>query len=226
MISVNMQCPICASDLKGVIEDLAVQEVIPENISLFVHEKFHKYFDVEDIKAHCDFHFNVEDRRKLKIALTREKIRQSDELYEEGQQRMINTVQTMNHLLDQVLTRYKLLLTEQEADPRRIKERDLVGYIQQIRETTKLLHELNREVKNEDYIPRKVFQEESARLLQFVADVLSRFDRKIPGHNLKDEFLAIAMKEYKSQLPFAPSQAYISVQPKPSEEIDIDLDNI
>lgn len=221
-----MACSICTSELKEFIEDLSVQEVSPDKISEFVDTKFKKFYSPSDIEYHCVAHFNSEAERKLRIAIVREKMRQSDEGYELGQQKMMNTIQTMNYLLENVVNRYKYLLVEQEGNPYAIKERDLVSYIQQIRETTKLLHELNKEIKNEDYIPKKVFQEESARLLQFVADILSRFDRKVPGYNLKDEFIMLAMKEYRSQLNFAPQQAYIETSTEEISVNDLDIDDL
>lgn len=191
-ITTNPNCKVCTSQHRGFVEDLLLQEVNVEKISQFLREEYSTLISAEEISDHGYMHFNSAEQKKIRVALKREKMRQTDEDFEVGIQKTINTVHVLNHLLEKSLDRYKYLIELEENNPEAVKERDLIAYLQQLRETTKAVHELNKDIRNEDYIPIRVFQEESAKLLQFVAETLNDLDRRIPGYSLRDEFLIAA----------------------------------
>lgn len=188
--------PIAKSPLKSFIEDLAVAEVPFQQIETFIR-KHGGNFTADQIEDYIAHDFNLEDAKAYQLALKKQKIRESDENFANGQVALQNSVNIINHLLEQTTNRWKLLLEQKESGPSSIREKDILGYITQIRETAKVVHELNSQLKDDNFIPIHVFYEEIEKFIGLVINFLIERERDIPGLDLKNQFLLLIKDKYK-----------------------------
>lgn len=191
-----MSSPIASSPLKEFIEDLAVAEVPFNEIEKFVLKHGGK-FTADQIEDYCVNYFNPDEAKAYRIARHKLKIRETDNNYENGQVALQNSVNIINHLLEQTTNRWKLLLEQKDGGSSGLREKDILGYISQIRETAKTVHELNSQLKDDNFIPVHTFYEEIEKFIGMVVNFLIEADREAPGYGFKDRFAILVKNKYK-----------------------------
>ena len=186
---------ITNSHARGLIEDLLISEVPFSEISKFA-EKHGETITAEEIEEYARLKFSPEDSKAYRVAVRKEKIRQTDQDYEKGHVALQNSVNIINHLLEQITNRWKLLMEDKQAE--QVKEKDILGYVTQIRETVKLVNELNSSLKDDNYIPIHVFYEEVEKFIGITINFLNETERDNPGLEIKNKFLVKIKDKFKN----------------------------
>lgn len=188
--------PLVTHPLREFIEDL-IEASIP-----FV--EIEKYalaqgasITAAQIEDYASNQFQPDDDKAYRVALKKQKIRETDKSYESGHVALQNSINIINFLLEQIMNRWRLLMEESSSKKGGVQEKDLLSYTKEIRETAKLVHELNTEIKDDNYIPIDVFYQEVEKFIGVMIGYLNKIEKTNPGLSIKDGFLVLVKEKFK-----------------------------
>lgn len=197
-----VQCKVCNSKFRGLIEELHRQGMNPQKIYDYLQslsdpmEKMEvKKEDIKpsSIRRHLDKHYNSTDDTKIKVAETKKKIDSSREKYQQGIQITVDKVNAIAHLIETAMIR----IEEVENLPGdKSKHQFTIQYMNTIKGLIESLAKLTGELKQEGTIDINFFSGEITRFADIVLSTIRQIDKDMNLHNQLEYGFA---NEFKKQ---------------------------
>lgn len=196
------QCKVCNSKFRNIIESLHNQGMSPQKIfdylrsltdpnEIEIVEK--ENINPSSIRRHMDRHFDVNDGAKIKVAETKNRIKQSRETYKQGVQIVVNKVNTISHLIDTAMIKLEEV---DEFNNLQKQHQYTIQYMNTIKGLIESLAKLTGDLKQEGTIDITFFSDEITRFAEIVLSTIREMDKTL---NLQGMLEQSFSNEFKKQ---------------------------
>ena len=174
-------CPICkTAKYKDLVDELLIYGVSYDGIFKYLLDKHGIRIAVTDIKQHKENHFKLREKKAFRAIEKQQELMEAFEKFKEGQQKSINTINSLNFTLDLCLNRLEPLVVENKGQ---IHDKTILGYIEQVRKTSESLAKLKGELTEGGNFNVHIIKNETDKLREVLVSIL---DELAP--ELKEQF--------------------------------------